>query len=119
VRRRNLVAGAALAGILAAAAVPALGASTPKKTIEVIDDAYTPTKATVRKDTLVTFKWSSANFETHDVKLVSAPHGVKKFTSPAGATGITFRKRLTTPGLYKFVCTYHLALMTLTLRVKH
>jgi plastocyanin len=119
VRRRNLVAGVALAGILAAAAVPALGAATPKRTIEVVDDSYTPTKATVRKDTLVTFKWSSTNFDTHDVKLVSAPPGVKKFTSPAGATGIAFRKRLTKPGLYRFVCTYHVGLMTLSLRVKH
>jgi plastocyanin len=119
VRRRNLAAGAALAGILTAAAVPALGASSANKTINVIDDAFAPTKATVRKGTLVTFKWSPSNYQEHDVKLVSAPKGVKKYTSPAGTTGILFRKRLSTPGTYKFVCTYHESIMKLTLRVKH
>jgi plastocyanin len=117
--RRNLAAGAALAGILAAAAVPALGASSPKKTIKVIDDSFAPAKATLRKDTLVTFKWSDANYQEHNVKLVSAPKGVKKFTSPSGTTAISFRKRLAKPGTYKFVCTYHESIMTLTLRVKH
>jgi plastocyanin len=116
--RRNIVAAAALGGILAAAAVPALGASTPKKTINVIDDSFAPPKATVKKNTIVVWKWSANNYEEHNVKLVSAPHGVKKFTSPSGTTGITFRKRFTKPGTYKFVCTYHSSVMKLTLRVK-
>jgi plastocyanin len=119
VRRRNLIAAAALAGTLVAAAVPAFGASSPTKTIEVVDDSFAPATATIRKGTLVTFKWSDLNYEIHDVKLTSAPHGVKKYVSPAGATGITFRKRFRVPGTYKFVCTYHESIMTLTLRVKH
>jgi plastocyanin len=118
-RRRNIIGAAALAGILAAAAVPALGASTHKKTINVIDDAFTPPRATVRKNTIVAWKWSANNYQEHNVKLVSAPHGVKKFTSPSGTTGITFRKRLTKPGTYKFVCTYHESVMKLTVKVRH
>ncbi|MCW3065698.1 MAG: blue (type 1) copper domain protein [Solirubrobacterales bacterium] len=118
-RRRNLVAAAALAGTLVAAAVPAFGASSPKRTIEVVDDSFAPAKATIRKGTLVMFKWSDLNYQTHDVKLTSAPHGVKKYTSPAGTTGIAFRKRFSVAGTYKFVCTYHASIMTLTLRVKH
>jgi plastocyanin len=117
--RRKLAAGAALAGILAAAAVPALGASSPKKTIKVIDNSFAPAKATVRKHTLVTFKWSELNTQEHNVKLVSGPKGVKKYKSQSGTTGITFRKRFTTPGTYKFVCTFHESIMRLTLRVKH
>jgi plastocyanin len=110
---------AAVAAAALAAAVPALGASTPKKTINVIDDSFAPAKATVKKGTLVTFKWGEFNYETHNAKLVSAPRGVKKFKSPSGTTGITFKKRLTVPGTYKFVCTYHESVMKLTLRVKH
>jgi plastocyanin len=116
--RRKLAAGVALAGILAVAAVPALGASSPKKTVKVIDNSFAPAKATVHKDTLVTFKWSDLNTQEHDVKLVSAPKGVKKFKSPAGTTGLTFRKRLAKPGTYKFICTFHESIMKLTLRVK-
>jgi plastocyanin len=116
--RGRLLLGAVLAAAFAAA-VPALGASTPKKTINVIDDSFAPDKATVKKGTLVTFKWSDLNYETHNAKLVSAPHGVKKFKSPSGTTGITFKKRFTVPGTYKFVCTYHESVMKLTLRVRH
>jgi plastocyanin len=117
-RRRNIAAVAALGAILAAAAVPALGASSPKKTINVIDDSFAPPKATVKRNTIVVWRWSANNYQEHNVKLVSAPHGVKKFTSPSGTTGITFRKRFTKPGTYRLVCTYHSTVMKLTLRVK-
>jgi plastocyanin len=42
-----------------------------------------------------------------DVKLVSGPKGSKPFQSEAGAAGYVFKRRLTKPGVYKILCTFH------------
>jgi plastocyanin len=106
---RRILAPVALVALLAALAVPAMAAShkPQHKTVGVIDDAFAPVKATVTPGSKITWKWSALNADTHNVKLVSAPRGVKKFTSPSYTAGVSFSKQLTKPGTYRFVCTFH------------
>lgn len=88
-------------------ALPAQGAKQKAKTVGVIDYAFTPARLTVRPGTKIVWKWDAANSAPHDVKLKSAPKGVKKFTSPTATAGITFTRTLTRRGTYRLVCTYH------------
>jgi plastocyanin len=119
VRSRVIPAVVAGAALLVSAA-PAHAAKTPKKTIRLFDDYFTPDSTKVRKGTIVTWRWPG--FEeaggVHDVKLKTAPKHVKKFQSEAAASDYSFKRRLKVPGLYKFVCTYHID-MRMTIRVKH
>ena len=94
----------ALAGA-ALVAVPAEAGS--KRTVKVLDNYFSPSKATVNPNTTVTWKWAADGGDVHDVKLLSAPKGVRKFTSEAGAGGYTFRRTLRKAGTYKFLCTFH------------
>jgi plastocyanin len=99
-------------------ALPAQGAKQKAKTVGVIDYAFTPKRLTVRPGTKIVWKWDSANSAPHDVKLTSAPKGVKKFTSPTATAGITFTRTLTRRGTYKLVCTYHVNVMRGVIVVK-
>lgn len=95
-------------GAKVSAVASAAAAKKPqKKTVGVIDDAFTPAKSSVTPGSKITWKWSAVNSNTHNVKLVSAPKGVKKFTSPSATAGISFSKQLTKPGTYRFICTFH------------
>ena len=109
-----------MAGIAALAAVPtALGGSTPpKKTVTVADNYFDPMNFKVKKGTVVVWKWSADNAETHDVKLVERPDGVKRFHSDPAATDYSFRRRLRARGKYKLICTYHRVLMKQTITVR-
>jgi plastocyanin len=93
------VAGAALAAAPASAG--------PKRTVTVADNFFQPSRATVKKGTTVTWSWPEDGGDVHDVKLTSAPKGVKRFESDPGAGGYTFRRTLTRPGVYKILCTFH------------
>lgn len=107
---RRIVVPLALLALLAVAfAVPATaGSRKPQhKTVGVIDFAFTPKQATVTPGSRITWKWSAQNATAHDVKLVSAPKGVKKFTSPVYTAGTSFSRVLTKAGTYRFVCTFH------------
>jgi plastocyanin len=103
----------ALAGAVALAAAPAV-AGTPqapgkpqKKTVTVQDNYYGPTKETVNRDSLITWKWTDESADVHDVKLVSGPKGFRKFQTEPASAGFRYSKRLTKPGTYKFICTLH------------
>jgi plastocyanin len=103
----------ALSGAVALAAAPAV-AGTPqapgkpqKKTVTVQDNYYGPTKETVNRDSLITWKWTDESGDVHDVKLVSGPKGVRKFQTEPASAGFRYSKRLTKPGIYKFICTLH------------
>ncbi|HVP03213.1 MAG TPA: plastocyanin/azurin family copper-binding protein [Solirubrobacteraceae bacterium] len=119
--RKSLVALLALTGVAAMAAVPAQAgtAKQPKKTVTVNDNYYGPSKLTVKSGTKVTWDWTYDTTDIHDVKLVSAPKGVKQFQSGAAAAGYEYSKALTKPGVYKFICTFHVSdgmKMTITVR---
>jgi plastocyanin len=115
--RRSLLA---LTGVAAVAAAPALalGASAPRKTIGVHDNYYGPAKVTVKAGTTVRWVWEDDANDVHDVKLQSAPAGVRKFQTEPLAIGDTFSKKLTKPGTYKIICTFHEEEMTMRITVK-
>jgi plastocyanin len=94
----------ALAGT-ALAAVPADAG--PRRTVKVLDNYFLPKRATVDANTLVRWTWPSGGGDVHDVKLTSAPKGVRRFQSEAGSTDYVFSRRLTRPGTYRFLCTFH------------
>jgi plastocyanin len=104
------IAGAALA------AAPAQ-AGLRKKTVSIADNFYLPTKATVKKNTTVVWKWPADGGDVHDVKLKKGPKGVRKFASQPASAGYQFKQKLRKPGTYSIVCTLHEE-MTMTIRVK-
>jgi plastocyanin len=95
----------AFAGASAASGPHAKAAKT--KTVKVGDDYYSPVKFTVKKGTKVKWSWLMDNTDTHDVRLKSGPHGVKKFKSGLAASDYSFSKKLTVPGTYKIYCSLH------------
>jgi plastocyanin len=106
----------ALAGA-ALVAAPATAAAPKPKTVKIADNYYLPAKLKVKKRTRVVWRWPSVAGDVHDVKLKSAPKGVKKFHSQPASAGYTFKRRLDKPGRYRIVCTLHEEMkMTITVR---
>lgn len=114
---------AVLAGVALVGATPAqvaVAKKTPKKTIRIGDNYFTPDTPRVKRGTLVTWKWPGFEEagDVHDVKLKSGPKGVKKFHSEPASSDYSFKRKLTKPGKYKIICTLH-EHMRMTIRVKH
>ncbi len=95
-----------------------LAGSTPSKTVEVGDNYLAPTKLTVDSGTRMIFRWAAANGNQHDVKLTTAPSGVRKWNSPVRTSDYTYRRTLTKAGTYKIICSLHPTMMRLTVRVR-
>ena len=117
--RTTIAVALAVAGATVLAGGAARGAP-PKpvtKKVKVGDNFFEPAKATVPKNSKISWKWLGGNGETHDVLLVNKPKGVKKFQSAPAATDYTFKRKLAKPGKYFLVCTYHEE-MTMNIRVK-
>jgi plastocyanin len=112
----------ALMGAAAFAAAPALavGATSKGKTrkVTVNDNYYGPSKLTVHVGDTVDWHWTDEVTDVHDVKLNSAPKGVKKFASDPLASGDDFKRKLTKAGTYKIICTFHEEEMKMTITVK-
>ena len=115
-----------LTGAAVIAAAPALagaahGARVPqKRTVDVADNFYSPKKLTVNLKSRITWKWTEGAADVHDVKLISAPKGFKKFQTEPGSAGFTYSKTLTKPGTYRFLCTFHEEdNMRMTIVVRH
>jgi plastocyanin len=115
-RRTLPVAFAAVVALLGA--TPAVASAPKPKSVEVADNYYLPDKMTVAKGTKVTWKWpDDVAIDVHDVKLSSAPKGVKKWHSEPASSGYRFKRKLKKPGRYKIICTLHEE-MTMTIKVK-
>ena len=115
-RRTLAVAFAAAAAPLCAA--PAVAAAPKPRSVQVADNYYLPAKLTVKPKTAVTWKWpSDVAIDVHDVKLKSAPKGVKKWQSEPASSGYRYKRTFKQPGTYKIVCTLHEE-MTMTITVK-
>jgi plastocyanin len=115
-RRTIPVAFATVAALLGAAAADA-GAPKPKS-VEVADNYYLPAKLTVNKGTVVTWKWpDDIAIDVHDVKLKTAPKGVKKWQSDPASSGYRYKRTFKKPGKYFIVCTLHEE-MTMTIKVR-
>ena len=122
---RRLVA-IVLAGAAVVAAAPALARAPDavrkpqKRTVEVVDNYYGPKKLTVNLKSRITWKWTDEAADVHDVKVVSAPKGFKKFQTEPGSAGFAYSRTLTKPGTYRFVCTFHEEdNMRMTIVVRH
>ena len=82
----------ALGATLLAAGPAAEAAKTPKKTVKVGDNFFSPKKLSVKSGTTVTWKWRSDNADSHDVKLKKGPKGVKRFMSEIAAPTTATRR---------------------------
>ena len=108
-----------LAGAALLCAAPAQAGKPRTKTVRVYDNYFLPDALTVKRGTVVAWRWPGAYDagDVHDVKLKSAPKGVKKFHSEAASTDYTFKRKLTVAGRYRIVCTLHTE-MRMTIRVR-
>jgi plastocyanin len=107
-----------VAGVALLSAAPAQAA--PKgKTVRIFDNFFSPDSVKIKAGATVTWKWPGfyEAGDVHDVKLRSAPKGVKKFHSEAAATDYTFKRKLRKAGKYRIVCTLHEE-MRMTIRVR-
>ena len=88
----------ALTGAVALAAAPAVAgppqaARAPqKKKIQVVDNFYNPKKLTVNLKSRINWVWTDGSADVHDVKLISAPKGFKKFQTEPGSAGYTYSR---------------------------
>ena len=115
-RRRAPLAVVAVAALLGAA--PAVATAPKTKTVEIADNYYLPAKLTVKKGTPVRWEWpDDIAIDVHDVKLRSAPKGVRKWQSEPASSGYTYKRTFKKRGTYKIVCTLHEE-MKMTVTVK-
>jgi plastocyanin len=97
---------------------PAVATAPKPKSVEVADNYYLPAKLTVKVGGKVTWKWpDDVAIDVHDVKLKSAPKGVKKFHSEPASSGYRYTRTFKKPGRYKVICTLHEE-MKMTITVK-
>ncbi|MCW3012314.1 MAG: hypothetical protein JWO90_2718 [Solirubrobacterales bacterium] len=99
-----MAAGAALT--LTLVLVPASSAGTTR-TVTIGDNFYSPAKMTVKVGTTVRWRWPQDTGDSHDVKLRSAPKGVRRFHSEEAGSAYSFKRKLTVAGTYRIVCTLH------------
>jgi plastocyanin len=112
----RLAAALAIAGA-ALVAAPATAAAPKPRTVKIADNYYLPDKLTIKPRTRVTWRWPAEAGDVHDVKLKSAPKGVRKFHSQPAAAGYSFKRTFEKPGRYRIVCTLHRE-MTMTITVR-
>jgi plastocyanin len=115
-KNRSVALVATLAAALVAAAAPAATAGTTRS-VTVGDNFFSPSKLTVAPKTKIVWKWQSGNSESHDVYLSRMPKRVKRFQSEPAASDFRYSQKLTVPGTYKVLCTFHEG-MTQTITVK-
>ena len=105
-RRTIPVALAAVAALLCAA--PAGAGGPQRKSVEVADNYYLPAKLTLNKGSTVTWKWpDDVAIDVHDVKLKTAPKGVRKWQSDPASSGYRYKRTFKQPGKYFIICTLH------------
>lgn len=112
--KRTLAAAVTLTSVLVL--VPASMAGSTR-TVTIGDNFYAPAKMTVKPGTTVRWRWPEDTGDSHDVKLRSAPKGVRKFHSEEAGSAYSFKRKLKAVGTYKIVCTLHDE-MRQTIRVK-
>lgn len=115
--RKIAVAAAAATG-LALAIAPAQAGTSKKRVVEVGDYYFSPAKLTVKRNTIVVWRWPEAGGDAHDVVLRKGPRRVKKFASEVYLADETYRKRLKVPGRYSIICSLHPGEMRQTITVK-
>jgi plastocyanin len=120
---RRLAAAAALLAIVLGAAPAAAQAPRTKPALVTVNDFYFgPDALTIHKGKTVKWVWSEANTYPHDVHLKQGPKNLKErstySTRTTAVTGASFKKTFERPGTYRYICTVHPTLMTLTITVR-
>jgi plastocyanin len=118
---RNIAAAVLAATGVALAIAPAQAGTAKKKrtvSVEVGDYYFSPAKLTIKRNTIVVWKWPAGGGDAHDVVLKKGPRGVKKFASEVFLADEKYRKRLTVPGRYSIICSLHPEDMRQTITVK-
>lgn len=88
--------------LLLVALVPALPASgSGTRTVKVGDDFFSPTRLSVRRRTVVRWRWTGS--EPHNVTVTRGPGKFRSRTQTSGS----FAHRFTRRGSYTLVCTIH------------
>jgi plastocyanin len=119
--RRVFIATAAVLALAVPAAIGAPDAALRKTVhVTVADDYFSPTSVKIRSGSKVSYDWSDANTDSHNVKLTKGPKGINKkdFKSATGAIGIRFVPKFKVAGKYSFVCTLHRSVMQMDVTVK-
>jgi len=101
-RSRTLTTIGAVA--LAAAAIggsATLSGAATTKSVAVDDDFFSAKKATISKNTTVTWRWRGES--PHNV----TPTGSKKFKKSTTKTSGTHKVKFTSAGTFRYVCTIH------------
>lgn len=80
--------------------------------VSYVDISIRPAHITIRAGSTV--KWTNFDATLHNVAITSGP---VKFSSPALQKGGTYAHTFTTPGLYRYLCTFHPGLMDGTISV--
>lgn len=126
-KRTILILTAAVAVCFAAVAPAIAGhptAVTAKKkkpktyNVAIHDNFYAPASKTIKVNDSVNWKWPSDVGDTHDVKLVKAPKGVKKWKSNGYTVLASYKKKFTKAGTYNIICTFHPESMSMVIKVK-
>jgi plastocyanin len=117
---RRLGAALLAAGMAALVVTPvASGRARPvKRTVKVADYFLSPAKLTVPRRSTIVWKWANSNGDTHDVKLVKGPKGVKHFHSDYATSYFSFTRKLRVRGRYTVICTLHPDKMRQVIAVK-
>jgi plastocyanin len=119
VRKARIIAVAALAASgLTLALAPAQAGTSKKRVVDIGDYYFAPAKMTVKRNTIVVWRWPEGGGDAHDVVLRKGPKGVKKFASEVYLADEVYRKRLKVPGRYSIICSLHPDEMRQTITVK-
>jgi len=95
----------ALAAVGLAVAAPALGET---RGVAVKDNTFSPGARQASPGDVIRFKWSSTE-NPHDVKFTRVPQGADKPSRCSLRTSGKCRRKVKRAGVYKYVCTIHLA----------
>jgi len=101
--RRASAIGLAVLGL--AIAAPAVGGT---RGVLVKDDSFSPRARTAAPGDVIRFKWRSTE-NPHDVKFTRAPRGARKPRKCSLRTSGRCKRRVAKRGVYRYVCTIHLA----------
>lgn len=117
----RFLAVASIAVLTPATAFGGGGTEPPAETVKVADYYFSPSDVRIKAGETVVWKWSKANYESHNVTLTGrVPTGVRKsdFKSGSGPSGIRFAPTFKKPGTYDFVCRFHPTQMAMSVKVK-
>jgi plastocyanin len=117
-KARHIVLAALAATGLSLAVVPAQAGKTVRKSVKVEDFYFAPAKMTVKRNTVIVWKWPAGGGDGHDVYLKKGPRGVKRFRSEVFFADERYSKKLTKRGKYLVICTLHEDSMRQTITVK-